>query len=73
MECSEPLIYGSAYPEDEEFISGLFPASSLDELKEFEAWSACSTKIKAVIEKLHTEMFNKGRMVKKNLKYKLYH
>ena len=28
--------------------------------------------MKSVIEKLHVEVANKGKMVKKNLKYKLY-
>lgn len=72
MECSEPLIYGNGYPEDGEYISGLFPFDEIAELKEMEAWDMSSTKMKSVIEKLHVEVMSKGKMVKKNLKYKLY-
>lgn len=53
VECSEPLIYGNAYPEDGEYISGLFKEEDIADLKESDTWDICAGKMKSVIEKLH--------------------
>ena len=72
MECSEPLIFGEEYPEDKELISGLLSEDQVKPLKSIEFWSESREKLKSVIEKVHEEMMLKMKLMRKNLKYKVY-
>ena len=42
-------------------------------MKELNAWEDSKEKVKKIIEKIHEGMLGKAKMMRKNLKYKLYH
>ncbi len=75
-ECCEPLVFNSEKYEQGEYISGMIDRQVFDEMLESEQnadkWEQIRDTFKSVVEKLYTQMREKGKMLKSNLKFKMY-
>ena len=72
VECCEPLLFNTDYPEQGEWISGLLGREELEVLELRGEWTMLVERMKEVGEVLHKEMLQRRKKTVRNQIFKLH-